>query len=61
MTRILRKLLPEATINVSTDRPREGGLRLDNSQLVNELGFKPRFTLETALEDYIARVRAGRA
>lgn len=57
MTRILRRLLPDARIEVEPG-PARKGLLLDNRRLVNELGFKARFTLETGLQDYIARVRA---
>jgi nucleoside-diphosphate-sugar epimerase len=56
MTRHLRRLLPEAEIRVGT----QPGLMMqlmDNTRLVSELGFEPRYSLETGLEDYVNRVR----
>ncbi len=54
-TRILRQLLPEATINV-TQRGRNPTL-LDSSRIRSELGFVPRYNLEDGLRAYVAEVR----
>ena len=56
MTRHLRTLLPHAEIAVS-DAPVPFTQLMDNTRIVSELGFAPRFTLETALEDYLEQVR----
>jgi nucleoside-diphosphate-sugar epimerase len=56
MTRHMRELLPEATIETS-DEPVPLGRLMDNARLVDELAFKPRYTLETGLEDYLDQVR----
>lgn len=56
LTRHMRRLLPDANISVSQGPPRQTVV-MDNTRLVTELGFKPRYTLETGLEDYINRVR----
>jgi nucleoside-diphosphate-sugar epimerase len=59
VTAEVRRLLPDAEIVVAEQPP--GALRLalmDNSRLVTELGFEPRWTLEAGLEDYVRRVRA---
>jgi nucleoside-diphosphate-sugar epimerase len=56
-TRVLRELLPDAQIGVS-DKPMLAPQVLDSTRLVEELGFRPRYTLETGLADYLERVRA---
>lgn len=56
MTAHLRQILPEAQIDVGTDRPRSLYL-LNNDRLVNELGFKARWSMETGLVDYLNLVR----
>lgn len=56
MTRHLRKLLPDAEIRVGTE-PVPGLQLMDNARLVEELGFEARYSMETALEDYVNRVR----
>jgi UDP-glucose 4-epimerase len=55
LTRELRRLLPEARIEVSQEPVKFIAL-MDNSRLVRELGFEPRYTLETGLQDYVERV-----
>jgi nucleoside-diphosphate-sugar epimerase len=56
-TRTLRELMPEGEVNVST-----GNVRfiqfMDNGRIVDELGFRPRYTLERALAEYVDQVRA---
>lgn len=56
MTSYLRQILPEAQIDVGTGRPRSLYL-LNNDRLVNELGFKARWSMETGLVDYLNLVR----
>jgi nucleoside-diphosphate-sugar epimerase len=56
-TRRIRELLPEAQIDVA-DEPIFAPQLLDNTRLVNELGFRPRYTLETGLKDYLDRIQA---
>ncbi len=57
MTSHLRHLLPEARISVGTERPRSLYL-MSNDRLVNDLGFKAQYTMETGMVDYLNRVRA---
>jgi nucleoside-diphosphate-sugar epimerase len=52
MTEAMRQLLPSATIEVSAE-PLWVGPLLSNKRLVEELGFRPRYTLETALAAYM--------
>jgi len=54
ITRILRRLLPDAQIDVS-ETPMYDGPLMDISRLVNELGFKSRYTLEESLRDCVNR------
>jgi UDP-glucose 4-epimerase len=55
LTAHMRRLLPDAQIAVS-DTPVPFAALVDNTRVVTELGFRPRYTLETGLEDYLARV-----
>lgn len=58
-TKALRKLLPEAVIRSSeTEMPGNAHAPMDNSRLVENLGFAPSYTLESGLADYIERIRA---
>jgi UDP-glucose 4-epimerase len=57
MTAQIRKLIPEAQIEVA-DAPTQELQLMDNSRLVDELGFAPRYTLEAGVEKYIEEVRA---
>jgi len=58
-TQALRKLLPEVDIRSSeTELPGNAHAPMDNSRLVNDLGFVPEFTLESGVADYIERIRA---
>ncbi len=60
MTACLRRLLPDAAITVAPEPV--GQLQLmDNTRLVDELGFAPRYTLEAGIERYIDDVRAATA
>lgn len=54
-TRIMRKMLPEASISVGP-QPRNPTL-LDSTRIREELGFAPRFPLELGLPAYIDEVR----
>ena len=56
LTHHLRRLLPDAEINVATERVNLIQL-MDNERIVEELGFQPRYTLEAGIEEYIAHVR----
>jgi nucleoside-diphosphate-sugar epimerase len=56
MTRHLRTLLPDAAIEVSP-APVPFTQLMDNTRLVSELGFAPRYTLETGLEAYLDQAR----
>lgn len=57
-TRKLRELLPEATITTDHNEHATSEHRfMDSSRLRDDLGFKPRYTVETGLEDYIERLR----
>lgn len=52
----LRRQLPEAQIEVE-EVPVHVGQLMDNALIREELGFKPAYTIETGLEDYIERIR----
>jgi UDP-glucose 4-epimerase len=57
--RALRQLLPDAHIETDqTEQPGRSHPSMDNSRLINDLGFQPRYPLEAGLQDYIGRVRA---
>jgi len=57
-TKVLRELLPEATITTAGDEaPGNAHAPMDASRLKNDLGFAPRFTLRSGAEDYIRRIR----
>lgn len=56
-TQAMRELLPEATITISEAEPGNPHAAMDNSRL-KALGFAPRYTLKSGLEDYIERIRA---
>jgi UDP-glucose 4-epimerase len=57
LTKKMRELLPDAEISVA-DTVKFPGPLLSNKRLVDELGFVPRYTLETGLEAYIEDVRS---
>ena len=61
LTAHLRRLLPDAQITVGT-KPGSNLQLMKNDRLREELGFQPRYTIETGLEDYLNRVlqQAGR-
>ena len=54
----LRRLLPDARIEVS-ERPAHVGQLMDNTLIREELGFAPRYTIETGLADYVERIRSA--
>ena len=54
----LRRLLPAARIEVS-ERPAHVGQLMDNTLIREELGFAPRYTIESGLADYIERIRSA--
>lgn len=55
MTACIRRLLPQASISVSTE-PLQQLQLMDNTRLVSELGFKPRYSLEAGIEQYVGAV-----
>lgn len=58
-TRAMRKLLPDARIEVSPDEtPGNPHPPLDATRLQRDLGFAPRYSLESGLADYIEAIRA---
>jgi UDP-glucose 4-epimerase len=57
-TRALRELLPDAVIRTSETQPDHSHKPMDGRSLKKELGFTPRYTLKSGLEDYIERIRA---
>lgn len=61
-TRALRALLPVAEINVRPDEPPgHPHTPMDNSRLVDDLGFVPTFDIADGLADYVERVRIADA
>jgi UDP-glucose 4-epimerase len=57
--RALRRLLPDADIRTDqTEQPGHSHPSMDNSRLISDLGFQPRYSLEAGLDDYVNRVRA---
>lgn len=58
-TQAMRELLPEAEISVSPDEtPGNPHPPLDATRLQRDLGFAPRYSLKSGLEDYIQVIRA---
>lgn len=58
-TEALRGLLPNVDIAVAQDEfPGNAHLPMDASRLRQDLGFAPRYTLESGIADYIARIAA---
>lgn len=57
MTRYLRTVVPGTEITVS-DEPIMLMRLMDNERIVEELGFSPRFTIESGLDDHFARLLA---
>ncbi|MET0241629.1 MAG: NAD(P)-dependent oxidoreductase [Sphingobium sp.] len=58
-TRILRDLLPGIDIAESqTELPNNAHAPMSNARLLGDLGFKPAYSLEDGVRDYIERVRA---
>jgi UDP-glucose 4-epimerase len=56
--RALRQLLPDADIRTDpTEQPGHRHPSMDNSRLINDLGFQPAYSLEAGLDDYVNRVR----
>jgi nucleoside-diphosphate-sugar epimerase len=57
-TKVLRDLLPEAVITTSQVDPGHAHPPMDASRLKADLGFAPKYSLRSGLEDYIERIRA---
>ena len=61
LTRAMRAALPDAQITVSeSETAGNPHPPLDNRRLVEDLGFKPRFDLESGIRDYIVRLQVAR-
>lgn len=58
ITAAIAKFVPEAEITIAAERSGELQL-MSNDRLVEELGFVPRYTVETGVEQYVNEVRAG--
>jgi nucleoside-diphosphate-sugar epimerase len=57
--RALRRLLPDARIETDqAEQPGHSHPSMDNSRLIGDLGFQPRYSLEAGLRDYIDRIQA---
>ena len=56
VTAYLRSVLPDADISVGTEPVNLFAL-MSNRRLREELGFVPRYTMETGMTDYLNRVR----
>lgn len=56
ITAAIRRLIPEAELEVSPTPLWQLQL-MDNTRLVTELGFVPRYTVQTAVQQYINEVR----
>src|SRR5262249_62392215 len=57
VTAALRTALPDARITVGTN-PGPPLVLVQNDRVRAELGFEPKFTIETALADFVRRFRA---
>lgn len=58
-TQALRELLPAARITTSqAQSPGRAHRPMDGARLKQDLGFRPKYTLRSGLEDYIRRSRA---
>ena len=56
VTAHLRRILPDARISVGSQAVKLLHL-VSNERLLTELGFRPRYTMETGMTDYLSRVR----
>jgi UDP-glucose 4-epimerase len=59
MADLLSRLMPEAQIDRSAE-PIDRDQLMDSRRIRDDLGFAPRFPLERAMDDYLARIEAGR-
>jgi nucleoside-diphosphate-sugar epimerase len=55
-TQALRELLPQAAITTSNAEPGHPHASMDNTRL-KQIGFAPKYTLKSGLQDYIERIR----
>ena len=55
----LRRQLPDARVEVS-EEPVHVGQLTDNTRIREELGFEPKYAIESGLAEYIERIRAAR-
>jgi UDP-glucose 4-epimerase len=56
-TSTLREVLPQAVIRISDAEPGHPHAPMDNTRM-KSLGFGPKYTLRSGLQDYIERIRA---
>ena len=57
VTAHLRRILPDAEISVGTERPSFLFRLMNNERLRTELGFRPKYTMETGITHYLNLVR----
>lgn len=55
-THALREVLPQAMITVTSTNPGNPHAPMDNTRL-QALGFVPKYTLKSGIEDYVKRIR----
>ena len=58
VTAHLRKILPDSEIGVGTEPPPFLFHLMNNARLRNELGFVPKFTMETGLTHFLNNIRS---
>lgn len=58
VTAHLRRILPDSEISVGTELPPFLFHLMNNDRLRNELGFKPRYTMETGMTHFLNNIRS---
>ncbi len=56
----IRKAVPDAKVAISA-APHEVGRPMSNRRIMADLGFRPRYTAERAIGEYVKAVRSGTA
>lgn len=54
----IKKAMPEAEIAIRSD-PAEAGRPLNNARIVADLGFRPKYSVERSILEYVQAVRGG--
>lgn len=54
----IKKAMPEAEIAIRSD-PAEAGRPLNNTRIVADLSFHPKYSTERAIAEYVQAVRGG--